>query len=150
MATPEEKRLVCENRKARRQYEIVESFEAGIVLTGTEVKTLRGGQVSIAEAYARFDGDGLFLISAHIEEYTHGNRANHTPTRKRKLLLHKRQLSKLKAKVDQRGYTLVPMRMYFNERGFAKLELGLGRGRKVGDKREAEKKKAAKREIKDY
>ena len=149
-APNEPAKLVAENRKARRQYEILDTYEAGIALRGTEVKTLRGGVVSLQESYARFDGDRLFLVGAHIEEYTHGNRMNHEPTRKRLLLLRRRELGKLKTRVEQRGLTLVPLRLYFNERGWAKVEIGVARGRKVGDKRQADKKKEARREIREF
>lgn len=150
MADTNDRKLICENRRARRQYEITDTFECGLVLCGTEVKTLRGGQVSIAEAYARFDGKELFLVGAHIEEYTHGNRMNHVPTRKRKLLLQKRQLNKLLSKVEQRGFTLVPLEMFFNEKGWAKITIGLARGRKNVDKRQAERSKADRDEISSH
>ena len=120
--------VVAKNRKARHQYEVLETFEAGILLVGTEVKTMRGGKVSIEEAYGRIDGDEVFLIGAHIEEYTHGNRQNHDPTRRRKLLLRKREITKLVEKVTQRGLTLIPLELYFSERGYAKVALGLCRG----------------------
>ncbi|MCA8942076.1 MAG: SsrA-binding protein SmpB [Planctomycetes bacterium] len=150
MASKHDKHLICENRKARKQYEISETFECGIVLRGTEVKTLRGGTVSIAEAYARFDGKELFLVGAHIEEYTHGNRMNHEPTRKRKLLLRRRELQKLLSKVEQRGFTLVPLEMYFNEKGWAKVLIGVAKGKKIGDKRQSERAKDARAEIRAH
>ncbi|MGE0143278.1 MAG: SsrA-binding protein SmpB [Planctomycetota bacterium] len=142
-------RLVVENRKARFKYEVLETVETGMVLVGTEVKTLRGGTVHLDESYARVQDDELFLIGAHIAEYTHGNRQNHLPTRRRKLLLRKAQLRKLKARTEQKGLTLVPLRIYFNERGIAKLELGICRGKKTHDKREAAKGKAAAREMRE-
>ena len=150
MAETNVHKLICENRRARRQYEITDTFECGLVLRGTEGKTLRGGQVSIAEAYARFDGDELFLVGAHIEEYTHGNRMNHVPTRKRKLLLHKRQIRKLLGKVEQRGFTLVPLEMFFTQKGWAKISIGLAKGRKNVDKRQVERSKAARDEIRSH
>jgi SsrA-binding protein len=139
--------LVGENRKARFQYEILERYEAGLVLQGTEVKSLRTGQLSLDEAYARFDGDELWLLAATIPEYSHGNLQNHEPKRRRKCLMHKRELRKLKAKAQIKGMTIVPLRVYFGGRGFAKVTLGVGKGRKLHDKRQHLKDKEAKREI---
>lgn len=139
--------LVGENRKARFQYEILDRYEAGLVLRGTEVKVLRKGQLSLDEAYARFDGDELWLIGATIPEYSHGNLQNHEPKRKRKCLLHARELRKLKTSSQVKGQTIVPLRVYFGSRGFAKITLGVGKGRKVHDKREHLKAKEAKREM---
>ena len=139
--------LIGENRKARFKYEILESYEAGLVLQGTEVKSLRAGQVSLDEAYARFDGDELWLLNATIPEYSHGNQQNHEPKRKRKCLLHARELRKLKAKAQIKGLTIVPLRIYFGGRGFAKVTLGIGKGRKLHDKRQHLKDKEAKKEI---
>jgi SsrA-binding protein len=139
-------KLITSNRKARRDYEILETFEAGLVLTGTEVKSLRSGKASLAEAYARVQGDEVFLIGAHIPEYTHGNRQNHEPTRPRKLLLHRREIERLRGKVLEKGLTLVPLRLYWR-RGRAKLEFGLGRGKKAWDKRQDTAKREADREI---
>ncbi len=144
------KRRIAENRKARFRFEILEQIDAGIVLVGTEVKTLRGGECSLDEAYARIDGGEVFLVGAHIEEYTHGNRQNHEPTRKRKLLLRRREIRKLEAKVNQRGLTLVPLLLFFGPRGHAKVRLGLCRGRRVGDKRSVSKSRDADREIKSH
>lgn len=144
---PAQEVLVGENRKARFHYEILERHEAGLVLRGTEVKALRQGQMSLDEAYARFDGDELWLIGATIPEYSHGNQQNHEPKRKRKCLLHARELRKLKAKAQVKGLTLVPLRVYFGARGFAKVTIGVGRGRKLHDKRQHLKDKEAKREI---
>ena len=143
-------RLVAENRKALHRFDILDEVEAGIVLVGTEVKTLRSGKCSIAEAYGRIDGDEAFLVGAHIDEYTHGNRMNHTPTRKRKLLLRRRVIKRLKEKVTQQGLTLVPLAIYFSARGHAKLRLALCRGKRVGDKRETQKSREAEREIGRY
>lgn len=143
-------RLVVDNRKARHSYEILETIEAGIVLLGTEVKTLRQGKAHLDEAYARFDGGELFLVGAHIAEYSHGNVMNHLPTRKRKLLLRKSQLKKLGARVQQKGLTLVPLDIHFSERGHAKLTLGLCRGRKLHDKRQKQANKDAAREMRDH
>ncbi len=141
--------LIGENRKARFHYEILEQFEAGLVLLGTEVKVLRLRQVSLDEAYARVEGQDLWLIGANIPEYSHGNLQNHEPKRKRKCLLHKRELRKLKDKSQVKGLTLVPLRVYFGSRGFAKVTIGVGKGRKLHDKRQHEKDKEAKREIRD-
>lgn len=139
--------LVGENRKARFQYEILATFEAGLVLRGTEVKVLRQGQISLDEAYARIDGGELWLIGANIPEYTHGNQQNHEPKRKRKCLLHARELQKLHDQSRVKGLTLVPLRVYFGSRGFAKVTIGVGRGRKLHDKRQHLKDKEAKQEI---
>lgn len=134
-------RVAADNRKARFNYEIVETFEAGIQLTGTEVKSLRGGKSTIAESYASDEDNEIWLINAYIPEYLEGNRFNHQPRRRRKLLLHRRQIEKLSAAVQRDGMTLVPLKVYFNDRGRAKVELGLGRGKKLHDKRETQKKR---------
>jgi SsrA-binding protein len=139
--------LVSENKKARFQYEILDTFEAGLVLRGTEVKVLREGKISLDEAYARVDRGELWLIGANIPEYSHGNLLNHEPKRKRKCLLHARELKKLHAKSLIEGLTLVPLRVYFGSRGFAKVTIGVGRGRKLHDKRQHMKDKEMKREI---
>jgi SsrA-binding protein len=138
--------VVAENRKARFNYFIEEVIEAGIQLTGTEVKSLRGGKATIAESYAQPKGGELFLINSYIPEYTEGNRFNHEPRRIRKLLLHKRQIEKLAKAVDREGMTVVPLRALFNEKGRAKIELGLARGKKLHDKRDTEKKRDWQRE----
>ncbi len=139
--------LVSENKKARFHYEILERYESGLVLLGTEVKSLRQGQMSLDEAYARFDGDELWILGATIPEYSHGNLQNHEPKRKRKCLLRARELAKLKAKSQVKGLTIVPLRVYFGARGFAKVTLGVGKGRKLHDKRQHLKDKEAKKEI---
>ncbi|MBL8751480.1 MAG: SsrA-binding protein SmpB [Planctomycetes bacterium] len=139
--------LVGENRKARFHYEILDTFEAGLVLRGTEVKVLRQGHVSLDESYARIEDGELWLIGANIPVYSHGNLQNHEPQRKRKCLLHARELRKLREKSQVKGLTLVPLRVYFGSRGFAKVTIGVGRGRKVHDKRQHLKDKEAKREI---
>jgi SsrA-binding protein len=141
--------LIGDNKKARFQYEILETYEAGLVLRGTEVKVLRQGQVSLDEAYARFDGDELWLLGATIPEYSHGNLQNHEPKRKRKCLLHARELQKLKAKSQIKGLTLVPLRIYFGGRGYAKVSIGVGKGRKLHDKRQHLKDKEAKKEMRE-
>jgi SsrA-binding protein len=134
-------KLIAENRKARFNYEIEEKLEAGIVLTGSEVKSLRAGRATIAEAYAVDDRGELYLINSHISEYAGAARDGHTPTRPRKLLLHKREMARLLGAIQRQGMTLVPLRMYFNARGIAKLQLGLAKGKKLHDKRETEKKR---------
>lgn len=133
------RRAVAENRRARRDYSIEEVFEAGLVLQGTEVKALREGQATIAEAYASPEEDGLYLINANIPEYSAGNRQNHAPKRPRKLLLKAREITKLSEAVERKGYTIVPLKLYFNERGVAKLEIGLAAGKKAHDKRDTVK-----------
>ncbi|MEZ5066631.1 MAG: SsrA-binding protein SmpB [bacterium] len=138
--------LITSNRKARHDYEILETFEAGLVLTGTEVKSLRAGKASLAEAYARLRGDEVWLIGAHIPEYSHGNRENHEPTRARKLLLHRREIERLRGQIEQKGLTLVPLRLYWSK-GRAKLEFALGRGKKHWDKREDTAKREAQRDM---
>ena len=139
-------RVVADNRKARFNYEILDTLEAGIALTGTEVKSLRGGKATIAEAYAGPSGDELFLFNAYIPEYLQANRFNHETRRPRRLLLHKRQIDKLIGATQREGFTVIPLKIYFNDRGRAKVELGLGRGKKLHDKRETEKKRTWNRE----
>ena len=134
-------KLVAENRKARYSYEIEDTIEAGIVLTGSEVKSMRTGKANIAESYASNEGGELFLINAHVAEYKGAARDGHDPTRHRKLLLHKKELGRLLGAIQREGMALVPLRFYFNARGIAKLQLGLGRGKKIYDKRETEKKR---------
>ena len=133
---------VALNRKARFEYTIEEEIEAGIVLTGTEVKSLRAGKANIADAYASAqDQDGIWLLNAYISEYGHGNRNNHEPKRPRKLLLHKKQISKLLGRLKVRGTTLIPLSLYFNKRGLAKVKLGLVMGKKLYEKRDTIKKR---------
>ena len=137
MSAPERAhRKVAENRKARYNYFIDDTVEAGIMLVGTEVKSLRAGQANINEAYADMRDGDIYLVNAHIPEYTHGNRFNHDSRRPRKLLLHRREINKLGAASDRKGYTLVPLSIYFNERGRAMVELGLARGKAAHDKRD--------------
>jgi SsrA-binding protein len=128
--------LIASNRRARHEYHIEESFEAGLVLTGTEVKALRAGRVSLGEAYARVEGDEVWLHHLHIPPYDAGNIFNHEPLRRRKLLLHRRQIQRLAGQAAQKGYTIVPLRLYFT-RGRAKVEIALARGKKLYDKRAA-------------
>ena len=139
-------KVVADNRRARFNYEIGEVFEAGIALTGTEVKSLRQGRATIAESYADARGGEIWLVNANIPEYLQASRFNHAPKRARKLLLHKRQISKLASAVEREGMTLVPLKMYFNEKGRAKIEIALGRGKKLHDKRETERKRSWNRE----
>jgi SsrA-binding protein len=142
----DKQKVVAENRRARFDYFIDERLEAGIALTGTEVKSLRHGEGSIAESYATVDGEEVWLINSHIPEYSHGNRLNHQPRRARKLLLKGREISKLQGAVARQGLTLVPLSIYFNSRGRAKVELALARGKKVHDKRDTVKERDWKRE----
>lgn len=132
-------RTVAVNRKARRDYFIDDTFEAGVVLQGSEVKSMRAGQGSISEAYAAERRGELFLINAHIPEYAAANRQNHDPRRPRKLLLRKREIKRLVGAIQRQGMTLVPLSLYFNERGRAKVELGLAHGKRKYDKRAAER-----------
>lgn len=137
----EERKLVAENRQARRNYEIEDTIEAGVALLGTEVKSLRAGRANIAESYARADEDGIVLVNATIPIYPPAAQFNHEPTRMRRLLLKKREMSRLLQAIEREGRTLIPLKLYFNSRGIAKLELALGKGRKTIDKREVEKKR---------
>jgi SsrA-binding protein len=139
-------KVVADNRRARFNYEIGETFEAGIQLTGTEVKSLRSGRATIAESYADSRGGELWLVNANIPEYLQGGRFNHAPKRPRKLLLHKRQIDKLSGAVDREGMTIVPLKLYFNEKGRAKLEIAVARGKKLHDKRETDRKRTWDRE----
>ena len=139
-------KVIATNRKARHDYEILETYEAGLVLRGTEVKSLREGQVNFKDSYAAINGNEAWLIGCHIAPYHHGTDANHDPDRSRKLLLHRREIARLLGKTAERGLTLVPLRLYFKE-GRAKLEIGLARGKKVYDKRATIKEREAKREV---
>jgi SsrA-binding protein len=139
-------KIIAENRKARFNYEIGEVVEAGIALTGTEVKSLRQGKATIAESYADAKNGEIWLVNANIPEYLQASRFNHAPKRPRKLLLHRRQIDKLAAAVAREGMTIVPLKMFFNDKGRAKIEVALGRGKKLHDKRETEKKRSWERE----
>jgi SsrA-binding protein len=139
-------KTVAENRRARFDYAIEDTFEAGIALTGTEVKSLRFGEGSITESYADVENDEIWLINSNIPEFSHGNRFNHEPKRPRKLLLNAREIAKLHGAVARQGMTLVPLSVYFNSRGRAKVELALAKGRKAPDKREHIKEREWKRE----
>lgn len=139
-------RIAADNRKARFHYEILDSYEAGIVLTGTEVKSLRGGKATIGDSYAEIDNGEVFLVNSYIPEYLQGNRFNHEPKRPRKLLLQRKQLARLAIAIEREGMTIVPLKMYFNEKGRAKVEIALAKGKKLHDKRESEKARDWKRE----
>jgi SsrA-binding protein len=132
-------RTAADNRKARYLYFIEEEYEAGIVLTGTEIKSLRGGEANIKDSYAEEKNGELWLVNAHIPEFLHGNRFNHSPRRPRKLLMHRREINRLAGAVQRGGMTLVALKIYFTERGRAKVLIGIGKGKKLHDKRETEK-----------
>ena len=142
----EKAKVVAENRRARFEYFLEDFFEAGIVLAGTEVKALRVGEGSIAESYAEVKGEEVWLVNANIPEYSHGNRLNHEPKRPRKLLLRSREIDKMRVAVSREGMTLIPISVYFNPRGRAKVELALAKGKKLHDKRETIKERDWKRE----
>jgi SsrA-binding protein len=137
---------ICRNRRALHDYEVLDRIECGIVLVGTEVKSLRDGHGNLEDAYARVDDGEVWLIGAEIPEYLYGNRLNHKPKRPRKLLLHRREIAKFADRADEKGLTLVPLRMYFKD-GKAKVELAIGKGKQAHDKRESLKKANAKRDI---
>jgi SsrA-binding protein len=137
---------IATNRRARHDYEILETLEAGLVLRGTEVKSLRGSHVTFKDAYAVVKGNELWLVGCHINPYSHGTDANHDPERDRKLLLHRREISRLTGKIAERGLTLIPLRLYFKG-GRAKLEIGLGRGKKLHDKRASLRERDSRREV---
>ena len=141
-----DRKVVAENRKARFNYEIVDTFEAGLVLTGTEVKSLRSSKANIQESYAAPEQGEIWLINSHIPEYLEANRNNHEPRRRRKLLLNKREMARMAQAVEKQGMTLVPLKLYFNDRGRAKLEIALAKGKKLHDKRDTEKQRDWNRE----
>jgi SsrA-binding protein len=143
---PDGVKPICRNRRAFHEYEIFETLECGVVLTGTEVKSLRDGQGSLEEAYAKIEDGELWLIGSDIPEYAMGNIFNHKPKRPRKLLLHRREIAKFAGKASQQGFTLVPLRMYFKN-GRAKVELATARGKKLHDKRETQRKSEVQKEI---
>jgi SsrA-binding protein len=140
-------KVVATNRKAFHDYFIEDKFEAGIVLQGTEVKSLREGRVNLQDSYASVRDGEVFLHNCHVSPYSHGNIMNHDPTRVRKLLLHKTEINKLLGKTQQKGLTLIPLRIYFSKRGHAKVELGLAKGKKLYDRRESIKAREAGREV---
>jgi SsrA-binding protein len=133
------KKIVAENRKARFNYEIIDTYEAGIVLMGTEVKSLREGKANIAESYASDEDGEIWLINSYLPEYLQANRFNHEPRRRRKLLLSGREIGRLRSGINREGMTLIPLKIYFNDNGRAKLELALAKGKKLHDKRQSEK-----------
>ena len=133
----ESSKLLNDNRQAGHNFFLLDRFEAGMVLTGTEVKAAKGGKVQLRDAYAAVEKNEAWLYNAHISEYSHGNRENHVPVRPRKLLLHAKQIGKLAASVQREGRTLVPTRLYWNDKGIAKLEIAVATGKKAHDKREA-------------
>lgn len=135
------------NRKAYHDYEILETLEAGISLLGSEVKSIREGNISLADSYARVEGGEVYLLNCHISEYKNAGPFGHEPRRRRKLLLHRAEIRRLEKRVEEKGWTLVPLRVYFNERGIAKVELAVCRGKRVYDKREALKRRDLEREI---
>jgi SsrA-binding protein len=144
----DQKKIIARHRRAKYDYAINDTFEAGLVLTGTEVKSLRDGQATIAEAYVQIKDGEAWLLGCHIPEYRYGNRFNHEPRRPRKLLLKHNQISRIDIKISQGGFTGVPMELYFKN-GYAKLMFGLGKGKKHYDKRQDEKQKLDRREMKD-
>lgn len=142
--------MEIKNRSAYFEYFFDDKYTAGIMLTGTEVKSLRAGKASFNDSYCLFQKGELWLRSMHIAEYTHGTFNNHDPLRDRKLLLSKRELKKLEGKIKEKGYSIVPLALYFNEKNLAKVEIGLGKGKKLHDKRETIKQRDTDREIKRY
>lgn len=142
----EKTKIVAENRRARYEYFLEQFFEAGIALTGTEVKALRFGEGSIAESYAEVKDNQVWLVNSNVPEFSHGNRFNHEPKRPRKLLLNQREIDKMRVAVSREGMTLIPLSIYFNGRGRAKVELALAKGKKLHDKRDTEKARDWKRE----
>ncbi len=141
-----EKKIIAQNKKARHDYHILDTFEAGIVLQGSEVKSCRRGAVNLKDSYARIADGEIYIINMHISPYPYANRFNHEPLRKRKLLFHKREIKKLYGKIREKGQSFVPVRIYFNQRGKVKVEMALARGKKLHDRREDIRKKDMKRE----
>ena len=139
-------KLICQNKKARHNYSIEDTYEAGIALAGTEVKSLREGRANLGDSYGKIKNGEVFLVDAHISPYSHANRFNHDPLRTRKLLLHKKEIRRLIGKVQEKGFTLIPLRLYFSN-GKAKVELALGKGKKLFDKRETLKRKTMERDM---
>lgn len=143
----EQSKINIQNKKAGFEFEIIDRYEAGIVLRGSEIKVIRNGGGSISEAYCLMRDDELFIKNMNIPEYSHGGYANHIPDTQRKLLLTKRELSRIDSKIREKGLSVIPLRVFMNERGFAKIEIGVGRGKKKFDKRESLKQKDTKLEI---
>jgi SsrA-binding protein len=146
MVKTTEGKVVAQNKKARHDYFVEETYEAGMVLTGTEIKSMRAGRMNLKDSFARISNGEVYLHNAHISEYEQGNRYNHEPTRARKLLLHKKQINQLIGQTQQKGYSLVPLKVYIKN-GFAKVLIGLAKGKKNFDKRETLKRQDAKREV---
>jgi len=142
--------MEIKNRQAYFEYYFDDKYVAGIVLTGTEVKSLRDGKANFNDSYCIFNKGELWIKSFHISEYSHGTVNNHEPARERKLLLNKRELKKLEAKIKEKGYAIIPLRLFFNEKNLVKLEIGLGKGKKLHDKRETIKQRDTERELKRY
>jgi SsrA-binding protein len=141
-----ESKQIAQNKKARHEYEILDTYEAGIMLQGSEVKSCRQGAVNLKDSYARIDGTEIFLVNAHISPYTHANRFNHDPLRRRKLLLHRDEIKKLYGKMRERGQSFVPLKMYFNEKGKVKVQVALVKGKKLHDKRDSLRERDQKRD----
>ena len=139
-------KLICQNKKAWHNYSVEDRYEAGIALVGTEVKSLREGRANLGDSYGKIKNGEVFLVDAHISPYSHANRFNHDPLRTRKLLLHKKEIRRLIGKVQEKGFTLIPLRLYFSD-GKAKVELGLAKGKKLFDKRETLKRKTMERDM---
>ena len=144
---PKEHRAAATNRKALHDYFIVETYEAGIVLTGSEVKSIRSGRVNLRDSYVQVKGSELWLVDAHIAAYDQASRENHDPRRNRKLLMHRREINRLDAKAQAKGYTIVPLKMYFSENNHVKLEIALAQGKRMYDKREAIAKRESDRQM---
>ena len=146
MSKPTERKVLCQNRKARHEYEIEETYEAGIALVGTEVKSIRSGRANLQDSYVRIEGGEAFLLNCHISPYDAASRFNHDPLRRRKLLLHKQEISRLSGKVQEKGLTLIPLSFYLKG-GRVKVELALARGKKLYDRREELRRRAMEREV---
>jgi SsrA-binding protein len=142
--------MEIKNRSASYEYFIEEKFDAGMILTGTEVKAIRDGRVSFNDSYCLMDRGELYVKGLHISPYEFGSYANHNPTRERKLLLKRKELGKISQKLKEKGFTIIPLSIYFNERGYAKMKIGLGKGKKLHDKRESIKERETQREIKRF
>ena len=140
------RKVLADNRKARFNYHILENFEAGLVLTGAEIKSIRAGKINLAESYVRPYKGELFLLNAHVSQYSHCNDPKYNPTRQRKLLLHRKEINKLQGRVESKGMTIVPLKIYL-KRGYAKLEIGLAKGKAAPDKRQSIKNREAEREM---
>jgi SsrA-binding protein len=141
-----ETKLIAQNKKARHEYQVIDTYEAGIVLQGSEVKSCRKGAVNLKDSYARIDGTEIFLVNAHISPYSNANRFNHEPLRRRKLLLHRSEIKKLYGKMRERGQSFIPLKMYFNEKGKVKVLVALAKGKKLHDRREDIRRRDVKRE----